>query len=75
MHGCKYDHQSSLVTCPFFRGHTVTDIGCEGITDETTIRLLFKNKQSRNRHEEIFCADKYTNCELYRAIMEKYEED
>lgn len=74
MRNCRYDHQSALVNCPFFRGHTTTDIGCEGLSDETSIRLIFPSKSARDRHEEIFCIKHYKNCELYRAIMEKYEE-
>lgn len=74
MHNCKYDHRSALVNCPFFRGHTPTEIGCEGISNETSIRLIFPSKSARDRHEEIFCIEHFKNCELYRAIMEQYEE-
>lgn len=75
MRNCRYDHQISRIRCPFFRGHTSRDIGCEGLSEETSIRLIFPGKSARDRHEEIFCINRFENCELYRAILEKYEED
>lgn len=74
MHNGKYDNHYSLVTCPFFRGHTQTEIGCEGIGLDSAIKLIFPSKSARDRHEEIFCIARHQNCELYRAILEKYEE-
>lgn len=66
-----------MVRCPFFRGHChspTVEIGCEGITDNTTLRLVFQTRAERDAHESIFCANKYHYCELYRAIYEKYDE-
>lgn len=63
------------IICPFFRGHTACDIGCEGITSECTIKLYFPSPAQRKAHEKIFCAQHYGNCELFPAIMKQYEED
>jgi len=71
----KSSHGTAEVLCPFFRAHSPLEIGCEGITDSTVIKLIFSGKKERDLHESIFCAMHYRNCELYRAIMEKYEED
>lgn len=62
------------IICPFFRGHTVCDIGCEGITPDCTIKLYFRNPAARKTHEKIFCGNHYRNCELFPAIMKQYEE-
>lgn len=62
------------VKCPFFRGHTHLEIGCEGITAQTNLRLLFTDKSTLLRHEEIFCCEHYKKCELYEAIIKQYEE-
>ena len=69
------DFRSAHVRCPFFRGHTPTEIGCEGITDETLLKLIFPSRSARDRHEDIFCICRFENCELYRAINEKYEDE
>jgi hypothetical protein len=51
------------------------EIGCEGITDKSVLRLIFNCRSDRHQHETIFCADHYRNCELYAAIMRQYEEE
>jgi len=63
------------IKCPYFRMHSAVEIGCEGITDGSVIRLTFRNGQGRNLHEDIFCCAKYENCELFRAIGQQYGED
>lgn len=68
------DFRSAAVKCPFFRGHTPTEVGCEGITDDTLLKLIFANRTARDRHEDIFCMAAYEKCELFRAINEQYEE-
>ena len=68
------DHRAAEIKCPFFRGHTHLEISCEGITDDTSVKLMFQRKETRILHEDIFCMCRYQNCELYRAINEKYEE-
>lgn len=63
------------VKCPFFRSHTYVEILCEGVTDDSTIRMLYRNRKGREKQERIFCADRYKNCEIYRAIMSaKYDD-
>lgn len=74
MRGCT-GHGTEYIKCPFFRAHSSIEIACEGITDDTGLRLLFKLKADRDRHEAVFCCDKYHYCELYHAIYKKYEED
>lgn len=62
------------VKCPFFRGHTPLEIGCEGITSETFLRLLFHSKDDMILHERTFCCARFKNCELFEAINKQYEE-
>lgn len=62
------------IRCPYFRMHSAVEIGCEGITEGSWLRLQFATGQGRNMHEDIFCAAKYENCELFRAISEQYAE-
>ena len=69
------NHRLEYFRCPFFLGHAPIEIACEGITPDCRIRLLFTKKEARERHEEIFCCDRYHYCELYQAIYKQYEED
>lgn len=75
MRNRQWDFRSVSIKCPFFRGHTPTEIGCEGITETTLLKLIFPNRAERDKHEDIFCMCRFENCELYRAINEKYEEE
>lgn len=61
------------ILCPFFRCHNSTEIGCEGITEGSSIRLVFRNAAGQAQQEQIFCGGDYAKCELFRAINEKYE--
>ena len=52
------------VWCPFYREDSGRSIYCEGITDESFLRL------------EIFCRTKNCGkCELYTAINARYADD
>lgn len=60
------------IRCPFFRCHSAMQIGCEGISADNSVLLCFKTGRDLRMHEGIFCAARYENCELYRAIGEQY---
>lgn len=62
------------IRCPFFKKHEPKAISCEGITEDCVLRLVFTSQEGRERQESIFCSSAYEKCEIYRAIMEKYEE-
>ena len=63
--------------CPFFK----TDVEkrkriiCEGIVDGCTLSLTYDLKQDYLTQLSVFCCEYYKNCEIYRMLMEKYEED
>lgn len=62
--------------CPFFLFAGRKSVGCEGITEDCFVRLVFKSEEKTKEHKEIFCEERYKNCEIYRMLMrEKYEED
>jgi hypothetical protein len=60
--------------CPYFKGSGERKVMCEGITDDCNTILDFRNRESRNKHRELFCDRKYENCEIYRALEEKYDD-
>lgn len=61
--------------CPYFHSSNKRKISCEGITDGCTTTLEFESQEKRNMHRRIFCDAKYKNCEIYRMLEEKYEEE
>lgn len=62
------------IKCPFFKELAARSISCEGLTDDSIIKLWFNSPKSKDLHVEVFCQNKYKNCELYRMLVEKYEE-
>lgn len=64
------------IICPFY----VSDDGkrrvtCEGVIPGTRATSVFPRSADFLLHVEIFCQEHYQNCEMYQAIMGKYEGD
>lgn len=56
--------------CPYFKSSDKMKISCEGVADCCTTNLEFATKEKRNLHRNLFCDDKYKNCEVYRMLEE-----
>ena len=67
-------YNEALIGCPFYQSMTKKSILCEGITDDCTIKLLFTSSEKHHQHRNIFCNNKYENCEIYAILEKKYEE-
>ena len=66
----------SFVRCPFFlRDDGKRRIVCEGIMDDSSICLTFRYDNLFKRQVETFCCKYYERCEIYRMLVEKYEDD
>lgn len=63
-----------LVRCPFFLHNGKRNVVCEGITDDSTLSLRFATEESRNEQKRIYCDKDYKRCEIYRMLLEKYDE-
>lgn len=67
------------ILCPFFREEDARKhkIICEGLGDARSMAWNFRNEDERQRIRqlEIFCQDRYKNCELYRMILESKYDD
>lgn len=46
------------VWCPFYREDSGRSIYCEGITDESFLRLTFASGRAKRQQMEIFCRTK-----------------
>lgn len=64
------------VKCPFYLyDDGAGRICCEGAVGGTTMATLFRHRGQLQQHMRIFCENAYACCELYRAVMTKYDED
>ena len=63
------------VKCPFYLRLSEQSITCEGITDNCVTKTIFNSKKEKRKHRNIFCCNKYQNCEIYGMLEKKYEED
>ena len=64
------------VKCPFYcYDRDKSKIICEGPVDKSYITLSFRRRSDFNSHVEIFCCKNFQKCEIYRILMEKYEDD
>ena len=64
------------VKCPFFRSLTDHQLSCEGIDDNSVVRVDFKGKEGRRNHQECFCNSviNYKNCLIAQMLKGKYED-
>ena len=67
-----YDDVNAI--CPYFLGSDNHKIVCEGIIEGSKTIVEFDNKKLRNRHREVFCDRRYSNCEVCRMLEDKYDE-
>lgn len=62
--------------CPFYKSDNGKEkrITCEGITERSNLELVFRTRDDFEQQMQIFCSEHYKNCEVYRMLMNKYEE-
>ena len=64
------------IRCPFYRFDDEQRIGCEAPFDGATVTLRFTGKRGKEMQRDIFCAEHFKRCEIYRCIMaNKYPEE
>jgi hypothetical protein len=77
-------YDNCLALCPFFHtsgkqhisGVKARDyIKCEGITNDCTIDIVFVTEDKRDLHRKNFCDSRYKNCEIFKALEKKYEDE
>ena len=67
--------QQVYVKCPFYRFDDGKGrITCEGILEGSSLALIYGNRQDFRIQMDVFCCQHYKKCEVYRMLMEKYEE-
>jgi len=68
--------RSACAVCPFYRSDTSTTITCEGLSDDSVIKLIYQNRSSCDIQYDTFCSERYSNCEIYCSIVDaRYADD
>lgn len=65
------------VKCPFYRHEKVgeTSLTCEGFCRGSIVsKTTFETNQKKQSFMTRICKDRFEECPLFRAIMEKYDE-
>ena len=66
----------AYVLCPFYKyDDGKRRITCEGIVEDSSLAITFRDKADFNTQVAIFCCKNYKNCEVFRMLEEKYKED
>lgn len=63
------------VECPFYKyDDGKRRVTCEGIVSDSSVALIFHNRQDYEKQMDVFCCHCFKNCEVYRMLMtEKYD--
>ena len=70
-------HLAKSVVCPFFINGINYGVHCEGYKEGNSLRILFDNKESMDKHTGVYCnnINGYQKCPLYPVIDKQYKED
>ena len=64
------------VQCPFYKyDDGKKRITCEGVTQDSSLAQIYHRKADYEMQILTFCCQHYQKCELYRMLMEKYEDE
>ena len=68
-------YKQVYVRCPFYRSDDgQRHITCEGPTEESSLTLNFPRKSEFETQITVFCSEHYQSCEIYRMLMDKYQD-
>lgn len=68
-------YKKADVQCPFYKyDDGKRRITCEGITEDSSLALIYHNKRDYETQITVFCCEHYKKCELYGLLTDKYEE-
>lgn len=69
-------YKKADVQCPFYKyDDGKRRITCEGIIADSSLALIYHNKKDYETQITAFCCERYKKCEVYRLLMDKYDEE
>ena len=64
------------VQCPFYKyDDGRRRITCEGLIDKSSIALIYLTRGDYDTQLTAFCCEHYKKCEVYRMLIQKYNEE
>ena len=68
-------YKQVYVRCPFYKQDDGKQrIVCEGPTDGCNLSLSYSRKADFETQITVFCCEHYEKCEVYRMLMDKYQD-
>lgn len=69
-------YKQVYVQCPFYKfDDGKRCITCEGLVDKSSISLTYLNKHDYEIQINVFCCEHYKKCEVYKLLMDKYQNE
>lgn len=69
-------YRQADVKCPFYKfDDGKRRITCEGLIADSSLALIYHKKCDYEMQIRTFCCNYYKNCEVYRILMDKYDEE
>lgn len=69
-------YMQAYVICPFYQHDDGRRrITCEGIIEGSSLSLLYTNEADYKAQITVFCCEHYRKCEVYKLLMEKYDDE
>lgn len=59
--------------CPFYSKEDTFAVFCEGVEDNTVIKLVFEDKKSKHNYKQRCCYNWLSKCEIARMLSKKYD--
>lgn len=69
-------YRQAGVRCPFYKfDDGKRRITCEGLIEDSSVALIYHRKADYEIQIDTFCCEHYTKCEVYRMLIDKYDEE
>lgn len=69
-------YRQVFVQCPFYKfDDGKRRITCEGIIEDSSLALIYHNRQDYETQIDVFCCKNYEKCEVYRLLIDKYDKE
>ena len=65
------------IVCPFYAWADKNRIGCEGISKDNTLSLVFGDPNKRNEYKIKYCRsmERYRECQICQLLYRKYADE
>jgi len=65
---------SPIALCPYYRDESAGAVGCQGVSDQSYLRLSFDNRSAAFGYKRSRCKKSYRLCPVYRMLAQLYDD-